>query len=287
MIAGCPTHRVLVERALGPDASDADLALYAEVVPGCAACQRLLLVGARVHPGYLHREQPDEHEAIAARVALDDAGVERLMQALEPAVRSWKPVLAVVVLAVAAVLLWWVQPTPIPRAPHGEAPIQVANTGPDQVAGRHEATVEPPRTPAPAAPLDDAVADAVADAVDDADPAGQPAGDWAPPPFVDLRGASSKGPGVRDLRLAFDGTPAVGEAVRLVVQSSSSELVSVCVEGVENGVVWRGAVPGGRTVLTLDERAVRYRFPLPGAYRFALALGDACAPAVHRVQVSL
>ena len=72
MIESCAEHRALVERALGPDATDADLLSYAEEVPACPRCSRLLAVGAGVHPAHLEQPPDDALAAIACPWTLED-----------------------------------------------------------------------------------------------------------------------------------------------------------------------------------------------------------------------
>lgn len=272
-IPGCDQHADLVERALGPDATDTDLERYATEVATCPACQRLLAVGAGVHPAHLEHAAAGEHAAIEARLVMDDAAVERLEKALRPAPR-WP--LAVGALAAAAVLFalaWPLAPRDAATVePIRSTPIDAVATGPERGPTRIE------RRPLGEVPDDDAVA-----MVDD-EPSTE---DWPAPPFVELRESIPKQALVRDARLELVGAPVVGDSVRLAIQSASPEVVTVCVSGAENGVVWRGGVPSGRTVLTVETRAVRYAFGAPGTYRFALALGDGCGAAVHHLEVSL
>lgn len=267
-IHGCPVHHELVVRALGPDASDGDLVRYAEQVVGCPDCQRLLAVGAGVHPAHLEQVAAGEHEAIAARMAMDDAAVERLVHDLAPRPR-WP---ALVLLAVAAALVFWLaQPiaVPVPVEPVQSAVVPVVQTGPMRGAPRSEA-------------LPQALPDAVVALEEEPT---RP--DWEPPPFEELRTRVPKQVTVRDARLELVGEPSIGTSVRLAVSTVAPEVVTICVAGRENGVVWRGGLPQGRTVLTREGHGVRYQFAGAGRYRFGLVLGEGCSGAVHTVEVSL
>lgn len=268
-IAGCEEHQELVARAMGPDATDADLERYADEVVGCPACQRLLAVGAGVHPAHLEQVAAGEHEALEARLAMDDAAVERLERALAPRPR-W-PVLLLGA-AAAALVVWLARPgavpVPVPVQPIASSPPPVLQTGPLRRPLRSETLPQ-----------------ALPDAVVDAEPTQE--ADWPAPPFEELRRQVTKQVAVREARLELVGEPGIDASVRLAVRTVTSEAVSVCVSGPESGVVWRGGLPAGRTVLSRDGRAVRYRFPAPGRYRFGLALGEGCAQPVHTLEVTL
>ena len=211
--------------------------------------------------------------------------------------------MAVAAVAVAAVgIASWVAtqrtpevvPPPIAERPQ-PAPIRPGTPPPIRPA-------PPPRPPTPAqrAPRTKIVgvqpAPVPTDQAIDERPAAATApqrDDWPPPPFVDLRLASSKSADttVRSVQLVVSGDPpwAPGEIASLEVVASREAEITVCVEGPERGVVWRGAVPAGRTVLSRDGRAVRFSFAAPGRYGFAVGSGGEgrCDTLIHRVALEV
>ena len=125
------------------------------------------------------------------------------------------------------------------------------------------------------------VEDAVADVGDD----------WPAPPFEDLRRGRPKGPdsAIRSAQLVLAGERQVGGTVGLTVVASADTSLAVCVTGPERGVVWRGAVPAGRTDLSRDGRPQSFAFAAPGTYRFTVSTSDTdrCADPVSVVEVEV
>ena len=114
--------------------------------------------------------------------------------------------------------------------------------------------------------------------------------DWEPPPWQDLRSGLKAAPGTLSVTLSLSETePVLGEVVNLTLNSTAPTPVTVCVRGVESGVVWRGDIPQGRVPLTLDGAALGYQFATPGRYAFAVSLGDdpRCVDPVQRLMVGV
>ncbi len=289
----CSAHAALVERAMGPDPSDADLQAYADEVPGCPDCRRALALASGVHPGRADTAPDGEWQRIQTVVALDDAAVDSLIRALDEEPSAWRrwAMPAAAALLVGSLGLWAASDGPVAVTPPEAPVIAGVSTGPDVRAERREIDLrELLGAPVPSSP--DARSGLEEDLEDDGSDGDAVAMDWPAPPFEDLRGASIKAaaPRMRTLSFVLDGTIAVGEAAVVSVEASHTEAVTLCVSGAENGVVWRGGVPEGRTVLTRSGREVRYRFPASGTYGFTLRRGDdpTCTAAViQRVEVAL
>ena len=200
--------------------------------------------------------------------------------------------------ALAAGFLWVAWPAgevPSPVPPHAPvavapqpapAPAEVAPAPPPvapPVPPRARKVVAAPLVPTPA-PSDDAVAEA---------------DDWPAPPFEDLRAGTPKSPEspVRAVQLVVSGGAArrVGDTVALTVVSASEVSLAVCVTGPERGVVWRGAVPAGRTALSRAGHPQSFAFGAPGTYRFVVGTAaersapdlDRCTDPVHVVEVEV
>jgi hypothetical protein len=272
----CPTHRELVDRALGPAPDDAVLERYAAEVPTCPECRRLLAIRVGAHPHRFDAPRPSLHGMPALAEALRAA----------PARPRWVPVAvgAAVLALAAAVALALRTPAPTPAAPTpAPAPVAVAPTPPAPSVVAPTPTLSPARPPrlpiARAVPRPPPPDDAVAEA-----------DDWPPPPFVDLRRGAAKGVdgSLRSVELVLSGPRQVGRSVGLTVVASTEAELAVCVAGPEQGVVWRGAVPAGRTALSRDGADQRFAFSAPGRYRF-LVSGDAagCSHPMHVVEVEV
>jgi len=284
----CPDHQALRDRiASSAEVTDDDLLRYAEEVPSCPVCRRDLSLQLGVHPKILDRGGRDD---LAPRVA--DRWLHRLRADLEPR-RRW-PLAAAATIA-AAIALWALlpgptasrgapepapqgdeqpyamPPTPMPAPPSpppSPAPVQdaAAPASPSPVPNPVVAD-DAPATPPSTAPAR-APGDAAANASDD---------DWAPPPFVDLRTSTPKaavdGGPVELVITGPQGQRGVGDRVGFTVRSPTVQAVSLCVEGPEQGIVWRGTVPAGATSLAREGHTQRFAFGAAGTYRFALGSG--------------
>jgi hypothetical protein len=263
-------------------------------VPSCPECRRLLAIRFGAHPGRL--------DAVDGGRAAPFPGMERLAAQIAPDRRwSGRVVAGVGVVAalaaaagIAAVLGSAPADPPPAPAPVASAPLQDPRpAAPESPDVREEprpssvTRVAPAPSAAPRAP--DAPPDLpVGDAVADAD-------DWPMPPYEDLRVGVPKGAPspVRAAELIVAGSHNVGGAVGLTVVSSTDTEVAVCVDGPERGVVWRGAVPAGRTELSRGGRDQRFAFAAPGSYRFVLSTSGqrpsarACTDPVHVVVVEV
>jgi hypothetical protein len=280
----CPLHADLHARMADPAESptDDDLLRYAEEVPHCPDCRHHLTVQLGVHPAVL--DQGGRHD-VSAEVS--EAWLRRLAADLRPSSRRhWAPL---ALLASAAVALVWVGLFPpgtpdtaavAPIAPPPEAAVQAAPAAaqPAPVAPSEAPAQTPPATaPAPtkAAPPPPATA-----------PTPPPAPQWPAPPVVDLRDQQSKGATLPSEAPRLEVRPAGEGTVEFVVLAAREASVSLCVAGAEHGVVWRGRVPAGPTLLSRDGRVQRFGLTdAPAApYRFQLARGvDGCDAPVAEV----
>lgn len=283
----CPGHRDLVLAAFSSNPSDDVLERYAKMVPECPDCRRALGIRLGVHPGRLQVPPPPQ-SSLAGMVALREA-----LDPHHPVVGRFRgPLyggLGGLTAAAVAYLAWSSLPTRVepsasavrtPDATPSEVPVVAlaARPAPEPVPSTPPAP-RPLRAPSATAPK--VKLDAVA-AVED----------WPAPDFVDLRAGTSKGlveSGVHHVELILDSTAlGPGGQVTLTVVASSATELSVCVEGPERGVVWRGAVDAGRTPLASQGQTLAYVFPVEGRYWFSLTTdADSCADAVHVVRVEV
>ena len=278
MNPACKQHSALVHQVLNGAPSEADLIAYAEEVPGCAACQQVLAVANGVHPRVLQQGGSDSGSAAWAQLSADPA-MERLAEAMQERSSRSNPAfapMAAVALAAAAAGLFWVmsgsEPVPVPAVPApAEVAVEMAQPSPEPEVPAVLPPEAPPSRPSPTPPAvhDDAVVDAQVD--------------WEPPAWQDLRPATHKG-SVAPLSVGLilgKLSPSVGDVVPLTVVSSRPTQLTICVQGPERGVVWRGNLPEGRTALTQGDDPVAYSFSKAGEYRFQLSTTDdpACSKA--------
>ncbi len=259
----CPEHQALLDRIREQEPTDEDLIRYAEEVPACPTCRRALSVQLGVHPAVLdHGGRRDLAGWVSA------SWLRRLRSALSPPRRSWRT--GALLASAAAALMWvWV--------PGDTPPVRTTAWAPATETEPVSVALVRPSSPAPEVPAAPGVAPA-------AEPTPPPprADDWPAPPPQDLRDQTSKGAalasGLPELSLGEATDATVGTQLPLSVVTHRPETLSVCVEGAEQGIIWRGAVPSGTTRLTLAGRAVDFQLAQAGSYRFALALGtDGCA----------
>ena len=281
----CSEHRDLLATLSDGNPTDAELIRYAEEVPECGACRRELSVALHVHPAVLENGGTADAAEQWRAQGEEDAGMARLLTELR-AHRSWRvwPVAVFAVASVGLIILQgqWVAelipPSPEPD-PHVETPARLEVVQADPV-------VIPASQPAPAlevVPEEDA-------AVAEAEPAPESVADWEPPAWEDLRTGSVKAvaPTVRSAELRLSElAPSVGSVVALTVSTSAATPLSACVSGPESGVIWRGSVDPGRSVLTRDDKPIGFSFGEPGIYRFSLSLADNCLDPVHTVEVEV
>jgi len=283
MIPACPEHRDLFTSIAEGTPSDAELTRYAEEVPTCEACTRELSVALQIHPAVLSQE-----DTSASRLAAgdEDHGMALLFTELR-ARRSWRlwPVTIGVAAAIGLIILqgqWAAELTPPPE-PATAVGVPTAATSPPPV--RASPPVTPVAAPVPKPPLPlPSNHDAVAMAEE------PPSESWEPPEWEDLRTGHVKSvaPSVRSAALRLSpGAPSVGTVVALTVNTSASTALSACVHGPESGVVWRGAVDPGRSVLTRGDQPIGFHFDTAGVYRFTLSLEDSCDNPVHTVEVEV
>jgi hypothetical protein len=273
----CETHRELLSTVSHGTPTDAELMRYAEEVPACDRCRRDLSIALQVHPAVLTQ---CEDRALSFAHGEEDAGMARLFAELR-ARRSWRlwPVAMLAAVAIGLIILQGQRaaellPTPSAAPEPVAATVPMAPTPPVPNA---DAAVAPPP---PTALQHDAVAMAEP-------PSPQ---DWEAPAFEDLRTGRVKAvaPTMRsaELRLS-DLSPSVGSAVALTVNSSTSTDLTACVSGPENGVVWRGAVDPGRSVLSQGDSPIGFSFTRAGTYQFTVSLADSCEDPVHTVEVEV
>lgn len=238
-------------------------------------------------------EQATELDAPPAPPELDAPTPREPVAFVEPPVEASPPRgsrLPMGWLAVAAVgtLLWLLapgSPPPASPAPPPEPAKAVVAAPP----------VAPPPEPPPVAPPAPAVrerAPARAEAPVAAPPSPPPAAVNAPVARVDLTRAetikalsptgSERSP---ILQLQRPEVPRRGSDVGFVVDVAAPTELTLCVSGPEEGTLWRGRVPEGRTVLGEGHTARRFVFEQTGSYIFSLLQGDepGCAgAAVHQ-----
>jgi len=282
----CTEHRDLLATISEGNPSDAELTRYAEEVPECAACRRELSVALQVHPSVLTQGGTADAAEEWRTQGEGDAAMARLFTELR-ARRSWRvwPV-AVVAAAVGLIILqglWVAELTPSPTVeeePVASVPLELTQPVPVPVPVRVPDEAPPVIDPAPV--NNDAVAIVDEPPVETAD--------WEPPAFEDLRTGTVKAvaPTVRsaELRLS-ENAPSVGSVVALTVSTSAGTALSACVSGPETGVIWRGSVDPGRSVLTRGDKPIGFAFSEPGTYRFTLSLADSCTDPVHTVEVEV
>jgi len=268
----CPEHQALLDRIREQEPTDEDLIRYAEEVPACPSCRRALSVQLGVHPAVLdHGGRRDLAGWVSA------SWLRRLRSDLSPPRRSWRT--GALLVSAAAALMWvWV--------PGDAPPVRTTAWAPATEAEPVSVALVRP-APAPAVPVAQGVAP-------DVEPAPPPRrdDDWPAPPPQDLRDQTSKGAalasGLPELSLGDDVDATVGTRLPLSVVTHRPETLSVCVEGAEQGIIWRGAVPSGATRLTLAGRAVDFQLAQPGSYRFVLALGtEGCAQPLRVLPVTV
>lgn len=277
----CPRHQPLVEAALGADPSDEALERYAADVPTCPDCRRLLGIRLGVHPGRLDVAPPDHgslHGMVELREALAPAAGP--LRALRSRPAAWIGGL----LSAAAVLAFVVRPPDRGEAPAQPAAAPAPAVRPSVVAVAPRAAPTPPAVRAGREPRAAASRPAPESLVARAD-------DWEPPAFVDLRRGTAKGEGagVDHVELIPEATElSAGGRITFTVAASRATELSLCVDGPERGVVWRGAVDAGATPLVVGDRALAYAFPVPGRYRFSLtADAGSCTDPAHNVWVEV
>ncbi len=284
----CSEHRDLLATISEGEPTDAELTRYAEEVPNCETCRRELSVALQVHPTVLAQGGTVDAATEWHTQGEEDAGMARLFAELR-ARRSWR-VWPVAVLAAAAIGLiilqgQWVAELPSTQPPE-PAPIAAVPLEVEPVvepAAEPALEVEDAATPTPLEVEND-------DAVAMVDPEPAAVDDWEPPQWEDLRTGDVKAvaTSVRSAELRLSETaPKVGSTVALTVSTSSPTSLSACVSGPERGVIWRGAVDPGRSVLTRDHKPIGFAFGAPGTYRFTLSLADSCVDPVHTVEVEV
>ncbi|MFT5458939.1 MAG: hypothetical protein ACI9K2_005449, partial [Myxococcota bacterium] len=155
MSPACPRHEALVERALSDDATTADVERYADEVPTCPECRRVLAVALEVHPAVLDQAGHAGWDSIAADLPPTAGELALLREVDAEPRRSWRVWAAPAMLIAATGLL----AVGAFREPVGAPPLAEPVVAPAAPQAQLRATPAP-RTPSAPIPSQAAAAPA-------------------------------------------------------------------------------------------------------------------------------